>query len=73
MKEGVMSKVVDREAVRQAIEKLPLFSSAALQLLQVIADPDHELEDVVKIVKFDSALTMRVLKAVNSPVYGLVK
>lgn len=73
MREGIMSKIVDREAVRQAIEKLPLFSSSALQLLQVIADPDHELEDVVKVVKFDSALTMRVLKAVNSPVYGLVK
>jgi len=66
-----MTKVVNSEAVRQAIEKLPLFSSSALQLLQVIADPDHELEDVVKIVKYDSALTMRVLKAVNSPVYGL--
>lgn len=67
-----MSKVVDMEAVHQAIEKLPLFSPSALQLLQVIADPDHDLDDVVKIVKFDSALTMRVLKAVNSPVYGLV-
>lgn len=68
-----MSKIVDREAVRQAIEKLPLFSSNALELLQVMADPEHELDDVVKIVKFDSALTMRVLKAVNSPVYGLMK
>lgn len=67
-----MTKLVDPQAVRQAIEKLPLFSSSALQLLQVVADPDHELEDVVKIVKFDSALTMRVLKAVNSPVYGLI-
>jgi len=67
-----MSKVVDREAVAHAIEKLPLFSPNALQLLQVIADPDHELDDIVKIVKFDSALTMRVLKAVNSPVYGLM-
>ncbi len=73
MKEGIMSKIVDREAVRQAIEKLPLFSPNALQLLQVIADPDHELDDIVKIVKFDSALTMRVLKVVNSSVYGLVK
>ncbi len=67
-----MTKVVDAEAIRQAIERLPLFSPNALQLLQVIADPDHELEDVIRIVKFDSVLTMRVLKVVNSPVYGLV-
>lgn len=67
-----MSKVVNPEALRQVIEKLPLFSPSAMQLLQVIADPDHDLDEVVKIVKFDSALTMRVLKAVNSPVYGLI-
>ncbi len=67
-----MSKVIDAEGIRQAIEKLPLFSPNALQLLQVVADPDHELDDVIRIVKFDSALTMRVLKVVNSPVYGLV-
>ncbi|MEZ4598818.1 MAG: HDOD domain-containing protein [Syntrophotaleaceae bacterium] len=66
-------QTVDQEAVRQAIEKLPLFSPNALNLLQVIADPDHDLDDVVRIVKFDSALTVRVLKIVNSPVYGLVK
>jgi putative nucleotidyltransferase with HDIG domain len=67
----MMKNIVNQEAVRQAIEKLPLFSPNALKLLQVIADPDHDLDDVVRIVKFDSALTVRVLKVVNSPVYGL--
>jgi putative nucleotidyltransferase with HDIG domain len=67
-----MKLTIDQEAVRQAIEKLPLFSPSALHLLQVMADPEHELDDVVKIVKFDSALTVRVLKVVNSPIYGLL-
>lgn len=67
-----MANLVNSEVVRKAIEQLPVFSPSALQLLEVVADPDHDLDDVVKIVKFDSSLTMRVLKAVNSPVYGLV-
>jgi putative nucleotidyltransferase with HDIG domain len=67
-----MSKIVDQEAVKKAIAQLPLFSPSALQVLQIMADPEHDLDDVVQIVKCDSALTVRVLKAVNSPVYGLI-
>jgi putative nucleotidyltransferase with HDIG domain len=67
-----MRKTVDQEAVKKAIEQLPLFSPSALQVLQVMADPEHDLDDVVRIVKYDSALTIRVLKVVNSPVYGLI-
>jgi putative nucleotidyltransferase with HDIG domain len=67
-----MRKIVDQEAVKKAIAQLPLFSPSALQVLQIMADPEHDLDDVVRIVKYDSALTVRVLKAVNSPVYGLI-
>jgi putative nucleotidyltransferase with HDIG domain len=67
-----MRKTVDQEAVKKAIAQLPLFSPSALQVLQVVADPEHDLDDVVRIVKYDSALTIRVLKVVNSPVYGLI-
>jgi putative nucleotidyltransferase with HDIG domain len=58
--------------IQSVIEKLPMLSPNVSRLLQVLADEDYELDDVVNIVKYDAALTAKVLKAVNSPVFGLL-
>jgi len=60
------------DSMRKAIDEVPLLSPSASQLLQVNADPHCELEDVIAIVRYDAALTARVLKVVNSAAFGLV-
>lgn len=60
------------DAIRKAIENTPLLSPSASRLLQVNADPECSLEDVISIVHFDAALTARVLRVVNSAAFGLV-
>jgi putative nucleotidyltransferase with HDIG domain len=37
-----------------------------------MVNPDHEMADVVQVVKFDSVLTARLLRIANSPVFGLL-
>lgn len=54
-----------------AIKNAPLLSPNALQLLQVSARKDHDLDEVIRLVKYDSALTARILRVVNSAAYGL--
>lgn len=60
------------EKIREAIQNLPMLSPNVTHLLQVLSDEDYELDDVVKIVKYDAVLTAKVLKVVNSPVFGLM-
>ena len=60
------------DKVKQAVQDAPLLSVNASRLLQTMVDPDHELMDVVQIVKLDSVLTARLLRVVNSPVFGLL-
>ncbi|GAB4165625.1 MAG: HDOD domain-containing protein [Geothermobacteraceae bacterium] len=62
----------NREQVRKAIARAPVLSIHAQRLLQVCADSDHEIEDIIEVIRCDSTLTARVLRVVNSSVYGLL-
>ncbi len=68
-----MSEPADRAEILRAIARIPLLSSSTARLLRLTADPEHDLKAVAGIVKYDSALTARVLRVVNSAAYGLVQ
>ena len=67
-----MSQMKKNSEIAKAIEAAPLLSPIASQLLQINAKIDHELQDVIKLVKCDSMLTARLLKVVNSSSMGLL-
>lgn len=67
-----MPNPLDRTALLDAVENAPLLSPNAHLLLQITADPDHDLDEVIRLVRYDAALTARVLRVVNSAVYGLI-
>ncbi len=67
-----MANTIDQEAIRKAVENTPLLSPNASLLLRLTAEPDHDLADVVNVVRFDSALTARVLRVVNSAAFSLM-
>jgi len=60
------------ENIRRAIEKVPLLSANAQRLLQVTTVADHDLGDVIDILRCDATLTARLLRVVNSAAYGLL-
>lgn len=67
-----MTKTLDRAALLQAVEDAPLLSPNAHLLLQLTSDPDHEMDEVIRLVRYDAALTARVLRVVNSAAFGLI-
>ncbi|SHJ06844.1 HDIG domain-containing protein [Malonomonas rubra DSM 5091] len=67
-----MDHKITMENLQEIIQSIPLLSASASRLLQVTANPDHELEEVISLVKTDANLTARVLKVVNSAAFGLM-
>src|SRR6185369_12504965 len=54
---------------QQPIE-LPVFNPIALELLQLLADPDTEIEKVSETINKDQALSIQILKMANSSAYA---
>jgi putative nucleotidyltransferase with HDIG domain len=52
---------------------LPPVSRAALKLVSLLDQPDAGNDDVVEVLKNDSVLTAKLLRACNSPAVGLVE
>ncbi len=67
-----MTEKIDRAVIQKVIKSVPMLSASANQLLQTTTDPDHDLREIVHIVKTDATLTARVLKVVNSAAFGLI-
>ena len=64
-----MSNTAD--AVRARIRETPLLSHSAIQLVEIAADADHTIADVLRVVEVDSVLTGQVLRVVNSAALGI--
>jgi len=67
-----MSNKICKENLQEIIKSVPMLSVSASRLLQLTANPDHELAEVMNLVKTDANLTARVLKVVNSAAFGLL-
>ncbi|MHC4885832.1 MAG: HDOD domain-containing protein [Planctomycetota bacterium] len=59
------------EEIVQAVDRVPPLSQSAMQLMSLVADESHSLNDLVPIVSADSGLTAAVFKVVNSAAFGL--
>ena len=67
-----MVKQLSQEELQQIVQAVPMLSTSASRLLQLSARADHELADVINLVKTDANLTARVLRVVNSAAFGLL-
>ncbi len=67
-----MDKHVMIEKARALVEKiedLPTIPAVATQVLQLIDQPDVQIEEVADLMLTDQVMTARVMKMINSPVY----
>ena len=67
-----MEKKICKENLQEIVKSVPMLSASASRLLQLTSNPDHELMEIVNLVKTDANLTARVLKVVNSAAFGLI-
>lgn len=59
-----------REQIRHC-DNLPTLPAAALRVLQLTSNEGTEPAELAKLIEQDPALSVRVLRAVNSPFYGM--
>lgn len=53
---------------------LPVFHPVALDLMRIVSDPYSDIDDIIRVINKDQALSTRVLKMANSSAYmGLIK
>jgi HD-like signal output (HDOD) protein len=67
-----MDKNAMMEKARQLVEKiddLPTIPVVATQVLQLLDQPDVQIEEVADLMLSDQVMTARVMKMINSPVY----
>ncbi|MBU0520594.1 HDOD domain-containing protein [bacterium] len=55
----------------QSISDLPTLPSVFLKLMRLMRDPNLQIKDISKVVESDPAISMKVLRLVNSSFYGL--
>lgn len=58
------------EKIVEQLEKLPEVPHTALQVNQMLENPDTDAHDLAKVITQDPALTSKVLKLCNSSKYG---
>lgn len=56
--------------IRIKDEDLPVLSTIATRILGVVESSDTSTKDLEKLIRLDPALTLRILRLANSPVYG---
>ena len=59
-----------RSEILHDVSQIKPLSPSATALLDVASKEEHDLQDLVNIVKHDATLTMEILKVVNSAAYG---
>jgi diguanylate cyclase (GGDEF)-like protein len=63
MEEAVINKI-------GACKELPSIPAAASKILQLAQDPDSSLTEVCNAISLDPALSSKILRTANSPLYG---
>ncbi len=53
------------------VEKMPAFPKSVQQVVQLTSDINASAKDIVRVIECDPVMTVKILKAINSPFYGL--
>lgn len=61
--------IAKAELIRK-VDRLTPFSSAILQLMQALNDPESDVRSIVAALRFDPAITVQVLRLCNSAAFG---
>ncbi len=61
------------EEVLKKIEQLPTLPMVVTRIMQMVENPKTSAADITKVISLDPALTVKILKLVNSAYYGFPK
>jgi putative nucleotidyltransferase with HDIG domain len=61
----------NNEKLIALVEKMPAFPKSVQQVMQLASDINSSTKDIVHVIECDPVMTVKILKAINSPFYGL--
>lgn len=64
---------IDEDRLIAFVDKMPAFRGSVQRLLQLTADLNANSREIVQIIETDPLMTVKVLKVINSPFYGLAQ
>jgi len=64
---------LDEEQLLAFVDKMPAFRSSVQRLLQLSTDLNADSREIVQVIETDPLMTVKVLKVINSPFYGLAQ
>jgi HD-like signal output (HDOD) protein len=64
---------IDEEQLLIFVDKMPAFRSSVQRLLQLAADINADSRQIVEVIEADPLMTVKILKVINSPFYGLAQ
>ena len=63
--------VIQQEALIAHVEKMPAFPNSVQRVLQLSTDINASVKEIVHVIEADPVMTIKILKVINSPFYGL--
>lgn len=64
---------IDPEKISAIVEKIPAFPESVHRVIELTSSLDTPPKAIVAVIEHDPILTMRLLKTVNSPYFGLAR
>lgn len=55
------------------VDKMPAFPNSVQRIVQLTSDTDSSSKDLVEVIESDPVMTLKILKVINSPFYGLAQ
>jgi len=65
--------VLDENELVAFVDRMPAFRSSVQRLLQLAADLNADSREIVQVIETDPLMTVKILKVINSPFYGLAQ
>ena len=62
---------IDAQQIAKIVERIPAFPESVHRVLELTSSIDTPPKEIVAVIEHDPILTMRLLKTVNSPFFGL--
>ena len=64
---------IDEDQLLAFVDKMPAFRNSVQHLLQLAADINADSRQIVQVIETDPLMTVKILKVINSPFYGLAQ
>ncbi len=59
-----------RNEILSKVSSVPSLPGSATQAIQLLQDPDVDMEELARVIEYDPGLTANLLRLVNSPYFG---